>query len=146
MGREWDTAVFWQSKSALSAACLGVASPAGAADRRIRNADQRNANGAHHGAICAQEEFLQPACTRFGSAPASAGTLAVTRAPPCTYVQALHDGNDNRPLNGPGFLPTKGMGFSRDAPMRFGSPRWDDARLDLTEGGATVSLTMRYFQ
>jgi uncharacterized protein (DUF2141 family) len=38
------------------------------------------------------------------------------------------------------------MGFSRDAPMRFGPPRWDDAKFDLTESGATVPLTMRYFQ
>lgn len=140
--------MIWQSKSAqLAAAILMTAGPAMAADLRIEVSGLRNTNGTVYAAVCLEEQFLQPVCTYFGSAPASSGVVTVTDVPPGTYaVQVIHDENDNRELDRPGLLPTEGMGFSRDAPMRFGPPRWDDARFDLTEAGATVPLTMRYFQ
>lgn len=128
-------------------AMLILAGAAEAADLRIEVSGLRNAEGTVYAAVCTEDQFLQPACTWFGSAPASSGVVTVADVPPGTYaVQVIHDENDNRTLGRPGLLPTEGVGFSRDAPVRFGPPRWDDSRFDLTEAGATVPLTMRYFQ
>ncbi len=145
---EWDRTVFWQTKSALAATMLTAAVlPAAAADLRIEVGGLRNANGTVYAAVCTEDQFLQPACTYFGSAPATAGIVTVTGVPPGTYaVQVVHDENNNQTLDRPGFLPTEGMGFSRDAPMRFGPPQWQDALFALEEPGATVRLNMRYFQ
>ena len=141
-------AVIWQTKSAgLALVGYLVAQPAGAADLTIQVSGLRNAEGTVYAAVCTEDQFLQPACTYFGSGAATSGTVMVTGVPPGTYaVQVVHDENNNRTLDRPGFLPTEGMGFSRDAPMRFGPPQWDDAKFDLAEPGATVPLTMRYFQ
>jgi uncharacterized protein (DUF2141 family) len=138
----------WQSKTAgVLLASLGLASSAAAADLRIEVSGLRNGNGTVFAAVCTEDQFLQPACTYFGSAPAAEGVVTVTGVPPGTYaVQVVHDENNNQELDRPGFLPTEGMGFSRDARMRMGPPRWDDAQFELTEPGATVPLTMRYFQ
>ncbi len=139
--------MIWQTKSAVLALAILGTSPALAADLRIEVAGLRNAEGTIYAAVCTEDQFLQPACDYFGSAPAASGVVEVTGVPPGTYaVQVIHDENDNETLDRPGFLPTEGMGFSRDAPMRFGPPRWADASFELTEGGATVPLTMRYFQ
>ena len=62
-------------------------------------------------------------------------------------VQAIHDENDNLELDlGFARRPLEGMGFSRDAPMRFGPPRFADAAIELRDPGGTLSLKMRYFQ
>ncbi len=140
--------MIWQTKTAWTVLATLVAPLAAqAADLRIEVGGLRNASGTVYAAVCTEDEFLQPACAYFGSAPASAPVVTVADVPPGTYaVQVIHDENDNQTLDRPGLLPTEGMGFSRDAPMRFGPPRWDDARFDLTDAGATVPLTMRYFQ
>lgn len=140
-----------QPKTVVIGLLLGASLPlpALAADLVVEVAGLRNAAGTVFVAVCAEDEFLEPACGHFGSAPATEGTVTVTvpGVPPGTYaVQAVHDENGNQTLDRPGFLPTEGMGFSRDAPMRMGPPRWRDARFDLAEPGATVPLTMRYFQ
>lgn len=135
----------WQLKSAAVAALLGT--PTLAAEVRIEVAGLRNAQGTLYAAVCSQARFLQPTCEYFGSAPAGGGVVTVTGVPPGTWaVQVVHDENGNGTLDRPGFLPTEGMGFSRDAPMRMGPPRFADAAFDLTEAGAVVPLTMRYFQ
>ena len=131
----------------FAVAVLALAGPAAAADLRIEVSGLRNAEGTVYAAVCTEDQFLEPSCTYFGSAPASSGAVTVTGVPPGTYaVQVVHDENNNQTLDRPGFLPTEGMGFSRDAPMRFGPPRWSDAQFDVTEAGATIPLTMRYFQ
>lgn len=98
-------------------------------------------------AVCTQEEFLRPFCRHVGRAPAREGVVTVTDVPPGRYaVQAVHDENGNGQFDRRGLWPLEGMGFSRDAPMRMGPPRFEDAAFDLTEAGAVLRLTMRYFQ
>ena len=129
------------------AALLLVAGAAGAAEVTVEVSGLRNASGTIYAAVCSEAEFLSPTCSFFGAAPASTGTVTVAGVPPGTYaVQIIHDENDNQTLDRPGFLPTEGMGFSRDAPMRRGPPRWADAAFELAEPGAQVPLTMKYFQ
>ena len=142
----------WQPERHASAALLllvaGAASgEAVAAEVTVQVSGLRNASGTIYAAVCTEAEFLNPTCSYFGRAPASAGAVTVSGVPPGTYaVQVVHDENDNQTLDRPGFLPSEGMGFSRDAPMRMGPPRWPDASFALAEPGATVPLTMRYFQ
>lgn len=140
----------WQPErrgGVLASALLLAGGAAGAAEVTVEVSGLRNANGTIYAAVCTEAEFLNPTCSFFGSAPASTGAVTVPGVPAGTYaVQVIHDENDNQTLDRPGFLPTEGMGFSRDAPMRMGPPRWSDAAFDLAEPGARVPLTMRYFQ
>jgi uncharacterized protein (DUF2141 family) len=154
--REWDVTHIWQPPERrrvgillLAATALMGAAPALAQEVRVEVSGLRNASGTVYVAICTEPEFLQPTCAFFGQAPASTGPVVVTveGVPPGTYaVQAVHDENGNGTLDRPGFLPEEGMGFSRDARMRMGPPRFSDAAFELTEAGAVVPLTMRYFQ
>ena len=100
-------------------------------------------------AICTADAFLGRDCQYRGRAEARAGAAEVTigGVPPGFYaVQAIHDENDNleldRNLLG---MPREGMGFSRDAPMRTGPPRFSDAMVEIGAGGGPITLTMRYF-
>ena len=100
-------------------------------------------------AVCDRETFLQPTCRYRGSAPSASGVVVVRIAgiPPGTYAaEAYQDENDNhkidRNLLG---LPTEGIGFSNDAPMRFGPPSFTDAQFALGASGGSVSLTLRYY-
>ncbi|NAZ37634.1 DUF2141 domain-containing protein [Rubellimicrobium sp. CFH 75288] len=138
----------WQSGLRLAAAAMALGpAAAAAADLRIEVAGLRNTDGTIFVAVCTEAEFLRPFCAHVGEAPAAAGVVTVTGIPPGTYaVQVVHDENGNRQLDRPGFLPLEGLGFSRDAPMRMGPPRWEDAAFDLPSEGAVVRLTMRYFQ
>ena len=149
----WDVLGLWQPKTAAlrgagaGLAALALAGGAGAADLTVEVSGLRNGEGTILVTVCTATEFLSPLCGYVGAAPASGGVVTVTGVPPGTYaVQAIHDENDNRALDRPGLLPTEGVGFSRDAPLRRGPPRFEDAAFALTEAGATVRLTMRYFQ
>lgn len=111
--------------------------------------DLRNADGSVMVAVCAADDFLSARCRHRGRAKARLGAadVMVEGVPPGRYaVQAIHDENDNseldRNLIG---MPREGMGFSRDAPMRMGPPRFSDAAVEIGESGGSVTLSMRYF-
>lgn len=109
----------------------------------------RNAAGHIRVAVCTRRDFLQPHCARDASAPARAGsvTLRVPDVPPGVYaVQAWQDENDNGKIDTNLLgIPREGLGFSRDAPFRFGPPSFDDAAFRLTPEGGAISLRLRYF-
>ena len=56
------------------------------------------------------------------------------------------DENDNddldRTLLG---LPKEGIGFSNDAPFRFGPPSFGDAAFQLTPAGGRIRFHLRYY-
>lgn len=60
-------------------------------------------------------------------------------------VQVIHGEDGNGTLTRRGFRPDEGVGFSRDAPMFMGPPRFADAALELTRSGR-ITLSMRYFK
>ena len=100
-------------------------------------------------AVCAREAFLSAGCTLTGKAPATPGavTVVVRDIVPGVYaVQAFHDENDNMDIDRSllGF-PREGMGFSNDAPMRYGPPKFADAAITISAEDAATSLRMRYF-
>ena len=72
----------------------------------------------------------------------------VDNVPPGTYaVQAFHDANANLDLDRTfiGF-PKEGVGFSNDAPMRFGPPTFDDAAINVAATDALAKFTLSYFR
>ncbi len=67
--------------------------------------------------------------------------------PPGEYAaQAYLDEHDwgevRRDLLG---MPENGIGFSNDAPMRFGPPKWDDARFAVGATPVRVSVNLHYY-
>ncbi len=133
----------------LAAALALAAGPAGAGEVRVRVQGVRSDAGRVLVALCARDEFLGRACGLVGSAPAAAGEteVVIRDVPPGVYAaQAFHDEDDDRDLDrGRLGLPLEGMGFSRDAPIRFGPPRFADAAVEVGPGGGILTFSMRYF-
>jgi uncharacterized protein (DUF2141 family) len=73
--------------------------------------------------------------------------VVVPDVPPGTYAaQAFHDENNNSVIDRNIFgIPTEGLGFSNNAKMFFGPPRFDAAAFAV--GGAAVRITfsLRYY-
>ena len=133
----------------MAALALSLATRAGAADVRILVEGVRSAQGRVLVAVCSPKGFLGRACDHVASAPALAGVteVVVHGVPPGVYaVQAVHDENSNRDLDRNRLgLPLEGFGFSRDAPLRIGPPRFADAAVEVGADGGTLSFAMRYF-
>ncbi len=123
--------------------------PARAADVDVTVTGVRNARGHVLVALCGEAEFLKPHCPWQGSAAAQAGTVHVVLhgVPAGVYAaEAFHDENDNGTLDRNFFgLPAEGMGFSRDAKMMFGPPRFGAAAFTVGENGAAVGFGLRYY-
>ena len=122
---------------------------AGAADLEVTLEDVATSSGHVLVAVCTPETFLRQGCPYSGRAPAASGEaqVVVRGIEPGLYaVQAFHDQNDNFDLDR-NFLgiPKEGMGFSNDAPMRFGPPSFDEAAIEVSADGAATRLRLRYF-
>ena len=129
---------------------LLVAAPAQAATITVTVTGVRNANGHVLVAICPRANFLQPDCPWHGLAVAHPGNTSVTidHVPPGTYAaQAYHDEDNNQRLERSFFgLPKEGMGFSNDAPMRFGPPSFDTASFNLNADSSAIHFKLRYYE
>ncbi|CUH40456.1 hypothetical protein JSE7799_03188 [Jannaschia seosinensis] len=130
----------------VPAAALLLATPAFGGDVRVEIANLRSGDGMVRVAICPRETFTQPSCPYVGAAPASRGAVVIEDVPDGVYaVQAFHDENGNGDLDRRRFRPAEGLGFSRDARMWMGPPRFSDAAIRVT-GDGMLTLTMRYYQ
>ncbi|HYD69077.1 MAG TPA: DUF2141 domain-containing protein [Azospirillum sp.] len=119
-----------------------------AADLSVTVTNVANARGKVLVAVCTAETFLRAGCPYSAAEPAWPGsvTVVVRRVPPGTYaVQAFHDENQNLDIDRNFFgLPEEGIGFSNDAPMRFGPPSYGDAALAVAEPVTRTALKLRY--
>ncbi len=122
------------------------ASIAQAADVEVRVLDVANSRGSVRVAVCSETQWIKPSCALGARVPAHAGTViaVVKNVPPGIYgVLVHHDANDdggiNRTLLG---IPKEGIGFSRDAPLRFGPPRFVDAALKVGEQRVIASASL----
>ena len=60
-------------------------------------------------------------------------------------VALLHDENDNGKADRAlGMMPKEGFGFSRDAKVRMGPPRFGDAAFDYAGDAKVLTIKMRY--
>lgn len=75
-----------------------------------------------------------------------AATITFHNVQPGTYAIALlHDENDNgRADRALGMMPKEGFGFSNDARVRMGPPRFNDAAIIVEAAPVQQSIRMRY--
>jgi uncharacterized protein (DUF2141 family) len=139
------TVQLWLLQLLLMAPLLG----AEAAELKVTLEQVATGSGNILVAVCTPGTFLRRGCPYTGRTPAVSGEaqLVVRGIEPGVYaVQAFHDDNDNFDLDRNFFgLPQEGMGFSNDAPMRFGPPSFEDAAIEIDAGGAATRLRLRYF-
>ena len=137
-----------------AAMLLGGASPAPQAgvDIDITVTGLRNDHGVIRACMTSQEDRF-PKCRGVAQAysaavEAHAGPVTVTlrNVQPGRYAIALlHDENGNgRADRALGMMPKEGFGFSRDAPVRMGPPRFDDAAFQMGETDKAMRIRMRY--
>jgi uncharacterized protein (DUF2141 family) len=119
------------------------------AEVRVTVTGVRNGRGHVLVALCGEADFLKPHCPWQARAPAQPGAVQVLLAgvPPGIYAaEAFHDENDNGALDRNFFgMPEEGMGFSNDAPMRFGPPRFSAAAVVVPKDGAELRFGLRYY-
>lgn len=133
----------------IASLCAAPTAGAWAATLEVLVGNVRNDRGHVRVAVCPQALFLSDKCTVVGAAKARPGEVLVTisNVPPGTYAaQSFHDENDNddldRTLLG---LPKEGIGFSNDAPFRFGPPSFGDAAFQLLPSGGRIRFNLRHY-
>ena len=140
--------------AAIGVATLVVAlwvgtAAAEAGEVRVRVLDVRSDRGQVLVALCEERDFLARSCALTGAAGARAGTteVVIRDVPPGVYAaQAVHDENANQDLDRNALgLPLEGFGFSRDAPLRAGPPRFEEAAVEVPVEGGVLSFALRYF-
>lgn len=95
-----------------------------------------HAEGIVRATLCMADNWLQPICGPTAFVPAQPGLVVidVPDVPPGIYgIIVHHDTNEDGTVNQDMFgRPTEGVGFSRDAPIRFAPPLFEDAELDIS--------------
>jgi uncharacterized protein (DUF2141 family) len=83
---------------------------------------------------------------RHMTVPAHAATtLSFTNLPSGSYALALiHDENGNGKLDTMLGIPREGFGFSRNPAIRFGPPKFADARVIVTSGEVEEQIRVKY--
>jgi uncharacterized protein (DUF2141 family) len=78
---------------------------------------------------------------------ATSVTLTFKGVKPGHYALALlHDENNNGKADRAlGMMPKEGYGFSRDAPVRMGPPKFSQAAFDVAGEPQTLAVKMRYW-
>ncbi len=135
------------ASSCLVAARPSPRPPLGSAVVQIHVTNVRAQVGRVHVDICREAEFLKD-CPVFGEAKAVAGTTIVTvngLLPGDYAAQIFYDENGNGKVDRALFgIPKEGVGFSNDAPIRLGPPRWSEAMFHVS-GDKTIAIKLRYF-
>jgi uncharacterized protein (DUF2141 family) len=77
--------------------------------------------------------------------PANAPRLSFGHVPEGRYaISLIHDENANGKLDKRLMIPREGFGFSHDAPVVMGPPRFDSAAFPVGEAGEHLKIKMRY--
>ena len=117
---------------------------------RIEIAKLRNAKGKVH-ACLTQDPAYFPNCKadahalRLSVPAAEASELRFSGLASGTYALSnIHDENGNGKLDTFVRIPREGYGFSGNPPMRFGPPKFDEAKFELASGQNSQSIRVRY--
>ncbi|WP_395333078.1 DUF2141 domain-containing protein [Novosphingobium sp. BL-8H] len=109
----------------------------------------RVSKGRVHVDICPESRFLKDDCPYSAEAPAQAGvTRVIARSVPAGRyaVQAFLDENGNGKVDRALFgIPKEGVGFSNDAKITLGPPKFADAAFNYNGGAQTIRFSLRYF-
>jgi uncharacterized protein (DUF2141 family) len=86
-----------------------------------------------------------PGSLKARVAAGSAATVRFAQVPAGLWsVAVVHDENGNGKLDTALGIPREGYGFSRDAPVRMGPPKFADAEFAVGAGDAVQPIRMRY--
>ncbi|MEL6364477.1 MAG: DUF2141 domain-containing protein [Pseudomonadota bacterium] len=125
-----------------TAALIGLAKSAGAADLVVTISNIPNDEGIVAAAVCSEAKYMKTACEHVASQDAVEGevTLLFEGVEPGEWgVMVLHDENENGKLDfkwyGP---PSEAYGSSNNPPPRMGPARWED--IVFTVGDDDVEL------
>jgi len=108
----------------------------------------RSGRGHIRVAVCSPATFLKETCQWNAHSKAAAGEVTLTLdVPPGTWAAQAYQDEDNVGRITRNFfgLPKVGIGFSNDAPFRFGPPSFADAAFRLGPGGGRIRFNLRYF-
>lgn len=101
--------------------------------------------------ICLTTDSKQfPDCKGKGTSirrtiPASKPRLRIDGLAPGTYAMGvIHDANSNAKLDTTLGIPREGFGFSRDAPVSFGPPKFSAAQFVIGQGHVIQKVKIRY--
>ena len=140
-------------KAGVAFICLASAAvPAAAGEVVITVTELRSNKGVVRACMTTKEKIF-PKCRKDPAsyrAVVPAGkkiTIRFAGVEPGDYAIALlhdenNDGKANRAL---GMMPKEGYGFSRDAKVRMGPPKFEDAVFTHEDNDQDLSITMRYF-
>lgn len=107
----------------------------------------RSARGRVHVELCPEPVFLGD-CPLWAEAPATTGSTSVVfrNLPVGRYaLQGYHDENANKSIDRGMFgVPKEGVGFSNDAPIGLGPPRFSRAAIELKPGDNATRFRLRY--
>ena len=130
----------------------GAASPAAADEVVITVTNLRSSEGVVRACMTTNQAIF-PRCIKDPDAhrtvvPAGKTvTIRFSGVKPGDYAIALlHDENNNGKADRTlGMIPKEGYGFSRDAKVSFGPPKFGDAVFTHGSGRRALKITMRYF-
>ena len=127
---------------------LGATAPAGDVSAVVT--DLRSAKGEVVACLTMRPDAF-PECERDPQArsikvPAAATVLIDFGLVPAGHyaIALFHDENSNGRLDKRLMLPREGYGFSRNAPVRMGPPRFVDAAFSTEAAGHHETIRMRY--
>ena len=136
---------------AAGALALTGAAPPKAGEVAITVTDLRNAKGVVRACMTTKEDIFpkcrkDPAAHRTVVKAKEEVVLIFKDVEPGRYAVALlHDENENgKPDRVLGMMPKEGFGFSRDAKVEMGPPKFEDAVFDFTGDGQSLTIRMRY--
>lgn len=130
---------------------LGGATEADGARIQVKVTDLRNADGVVRACITRDPKAF-PDCDKGAVAEVvampdgSTASLSFGGIAPGRYaIVLLHDENNNRKMDRAlMMMPKEGYGFSRDAKVRMGPPKFRDAVFDVTTQDQAQTIRMRY--
>lgn len=86
-----------------------------------------------------------PSALRLTVPASEAGELNFRLSMQSNYaLSIIHDENGNGRLDTFAKIPREGFGFSRNPPIRFGPPKFDDVSFALSPGGNLQVVRIRY--
>ena len=118
-----------------------------AADLSVQVTNLRSSAGTvHFGLYNTAADFPTSRIWQERVVPAGTPSAVFSGLTPGNYALAVfHDENENGEFDR-GFLgiPLEGYGFSNNARVFLGPPRFDEARIVLDEAGASISIAVTY--
>ena len=137
------------TSAALSLLLAAAVAPAPAGELDVRIDGVRSDRGVLH--LCLTREPAHfPDCGKDPRAlkrsiESVGRTVRFTGLEPGGYALSIfHDENSNGRLDTLLGIPREGFGFSRNPVVRFGPPRFDQVRLNLTAGISRQTVRMQY--